>query len=59
MPDLANEGIAIAPDAQCAGGFKDYFWADDGETGGHSLRRDSIPCGPSGSFLTSMPGVWP
>jgi len=48
MPDLANEGIAIAPDAQCAGGFKDYFWADDGETGGHSLRRDSIPCG---SFL--------
>jgi hypothetical protein len=48
MPNLANEGIAIAPDAQCTGGFKDYFWADDAETGGHSVRRDSIPCG---SFL--------
>jgi hypothetical protein len=46
MPNLANEGIAIAPDARCAGGFKDYLWTDDGETGGHSLRRDSIPCGP-------------
>jgi hypothetical protein len=45
MPNLANEGIGFAPESQCTAGFRSYFWADDGETGGHSIRRDSIPCG--------------
>ena len=45
MPNLANEGIAFAPDAQCASGQKPFFWTDDGQTGGHSLRADTIPCG--------------
>ena len=44
--DLANEGIAIAPESQCANGNKAFFWTDDGETNGHSLRADTIPCGP-------------
>ena len=46
LPNIANEGIAIAPESQCAGGFKPYYWADDSETAGHTLRRDSIRCGP-------------
>jgi hypothetical protein len=46
LPNVNNEGIAIAPESECSGGFKSFFWTDDGETGGHSLRRDSIPCGP-------------
>lgn len=46
MPAANNEGIALAGEAQCVGGFKDFFWTDDGETGGHALRRDQVPCGP-------------
>ena len=45
MPNLANEGMAIAPDAQCSNGFKPFYWADDGNSGGHAIRADSIPCG--------------
>jgi hypothetical protein len=45
LPNLNNEGIAIASEATCSAGFKDFFWADDGETAGHSIRVDSIPCG--------------
>jgi len=46
MPNLNNEGFAFAPQAECAGGLRSVFWADDGETGGHSLRAAAIPCGP-------------
>jgi hypothetical protein len=46
MENLANEGIAIAPESQCVSGSKAFFWTDDGETNGHSLRADTIPCGP-------------
>jgi len=46
LPNLNNEGIAIAPESACTAGQKSFFWTDDSETGGHSLRRDSIPCGP-------------
>ncbi|HEX6273809.1 MAG TPA: hypothetical protein VFZ53_12260, partial [Polyangiaceae bacterium] len=45
MPNLNNEGIAFAPEAECVGGRKAFFWADDGETDGHAIRRDTIPCG--------------
>ena len=48
MPNIANEGLAIAPESECVrerGEFKGFFWADDGETGGHALRFDAIPCG--------------
>ena len=46
MPAVNNEGIAVAGEAQCVGGLKDFFWTDDGETGSHALRRDQVPCGP-------------
>jgi hypothetical protein len=45
MPDVGNEGMAIAPESECAGGFKSFFWTDDSQTGGHAIRLDSIPCG--------------
>ena len=46
MPDTNNEGIAIAPEAECAQGLKGFFWADDSKKGGHALRRGTVPCGP-------------
>ena len=43
MPNLNNEGIAFAPEAECVGGQKAFFWADDSETGGHDPpRHDSV-----------------
>jgi hypothetical protein len=48
LPDSNNEGIAIAPESECVGGLKPFFWSDDNDSGGQSLRGDSIPCG---SFL--------
>ncbi len=45
MPNLNNEGITFAPESECASGQRSFFFADDGESGGHAIRRDSIPCG--------------
>jgi hypothetical protein len=45
MPNINNEGFAFAPQAECVGGRKPVFWADDSETGGHSIRRATMPCG--------------
>jgi hypothetical protein len=44
MPNINNEGFAIAPQAECVAGRKFAYWSDDSETGGHSIRRASIPC---------------
>ena len=46
MGNLNNEGIAFTPESECAAGMKRFFWTDDGETDGHSIRADAIPCGP-------------
>jgi hypothetical protein len=40
-----NEGIAIAPESECANGKKSFFWADDDDDGGHAIYRGTIPCG--------------
>lgn len=45
LANLNDEGIAIAPESECVAGQKAFYWTDDGETGGHAVRRDSIPCG--------------
>jgi hypothetical protein len=45
MTNLDNEGIAIAPEARCVDGHKPFYWTEDGNTGGHALRADTIPCG--------------
>jgi hypothetical protein len=46
MPNLNNEGFAIAPQAECVNGLKPVFWADDLNTGDHALRSGAIKCTP-------------
>jgi hypothetical protein len=45
LPDSSNEGIAIAPESECAGGLKSFYWSDDADINGHAIRRGDIPCG--------------
>jgi len=44
MPNLNNEGMAIAPQSRCVNGLKEVVWSDDGDTDGHSIRRGAINC---------------
>ena len=46
MTNLPNEGIAFASEAECSGGTKPFFWADDGDTAGISIRQGTVQCGP-------------
>lgn len=46
LPDSNHEGIAIGPESECTSGFKPFYWTDDADVDGHSLRRDAIPCAP-------------
>jgi hypothetical protein len=45
MPNINNEGFALTTQAECVNGSKPVFWADDSETGGHAIRRATLPCG--------------
>lgn len=44
MPNLNNEGLAIAPPATCVDGAREVLWADDGSTDGHALRSGTLDC---------------
>lgn len=44
MPNLNNEGMAIAPRSTCVDGSQEVVWADDGDTDGYSLRAGTLPC---------------
>ncbi|KRB77014.1 hypothetical protein ASE01_09630 [Nocardioides sp. Root190] len=44
MPNLNNEGFALAPESSCTEGTRTVLWADDGDTDGHSLRAGTFPC---------------
>ena len=44
MPNLNNEGFAIAPASLCVSNTKPVFWADDSETDGQAIRRGTLPC---------------
>jgi uncharacterized protein YjiK len=58
MPNLNNEGLAIAPRSTCAGGVKQVLWADDGDTDGFSLRAGTLPCDGLGTMrVTTRPVV--
>ena len=46
MPNINNEGFAMATQSTCVAGLKQAFWADDSETGGHSIRTARVPCVP-------------
>jgi hypothetical protein len=45
MPNLNNEGFTVTTESTCQAGFKAVFYAEDGSTNGHAIRRDSLPCG--------------
>lgn len=44
LPNSNNEGFAIGPHAECQNGFKPFYWTDDADADGFSLRVGSIPC---------------
>jgi hypothetical protein len=44
MPNLNNEGFAIAPQSECVAGAKAVFWADDANTDGFAIRAGSLDC---------------
>ena len=44
MPNINNEGFAIAPQSECVAGLKPVFYTDDDNTGGHALRTGAIKC---------------
>ncbi|GAB2915946.1 lamin tail domain-containing protein [Rhodococcus aerolatus] len=46
MPNLNNEGFAIAPQSSCVAGVKPVFWSDDSNTDGHALRTGTLRCTP-------------
>lgn len=46
MPDLNNEGFAIAPQSSCVDGRKPVFFSDDANTDGHALRAATLRCTP-------------
>lgn len=46
LPDSNHEGIAIGPESACVAGKKPFYWADDADDDGFSLRRGSVNCGP-------------
>ena len=45
LPNSNNEGITFAPEAECVGGQKSFFWSDDDQIDGHAIRLGTIPCG--------------
>lgn len=56
MPNVNNEGFAIAPQAECANGVKPAIWADDDDTGGNTLRAGTLNCAGSGGADTTLDG---
>jgi hypothetical protein len=44
MPNINNEGFAIAPATECVADRKPAFWADDAGTDTHAIRRGTLPC---------------
>jgi len=46
LPNSNNEGFAMASEAECSGGMKSVFWADDANSGTHALRQGFVNCGP-------------
>lgn len=45
LANIANEGIAFAPESQCVANQKTFWWADDGATDAKAIRVDTVACG--------------
>ena len=46
MPNINNEGFAMAPATLCSRGVKPVFWSDDSSTDGHAIRSGTLTCSP-------------
>ena len=57
MPNLNNEGMALAPWSTCVEGVQEVVWADDGDTDGHSLRAGTLPCNEFQLENTALPRI--
>lgn len=44
LPNSNHEGIALAPDSECRDGVKPFFWTDDADADGFSLRQGAVRC---------------
>ncbi|EWM13546.1 hypothetical protein KUTG_03850 [Kutzneria sp. 744] len=44
MSNYNNEGFSVAGVDECVSGSKPVYWSDDGNDGGHALRRGTITC---------------
>lgn len=44
MPNINNEGFAIAAATECVADRKPAFWSDDNNTDGHAIRSGTISC---------------
>ncbi|MDQ2676965.1 MAG: hypothetical protein M3Y34_09165 [Actinomycetota bacterium] len=44
MANLNNEGFAISAQAECLGGARPVFWANDANTDSHALRAGTLNC---------------
>lgn len=59
MPNINNEGLAIAPQSRCVDGRKEVLWSDDGDTGGFSIRRGAINCTPPAPQIVTITSTPP
>ncbi|WP_167736786.1 lamin tail domain-containing protein [Nocardioides sp. 1609] len=59
MPNLNNEGMAIAPLSTAAAGAVAVIWADDGDTDGYSLRAGTLSttAAPGTIVEVTRPGI--
>jgi hypothetical protein len=44
LPNSNNEGIAFEWDDECSDDSKDFFWADDNDEDGYSIRSNGFKC---------------
>jgi hypothetical protein len=45
LPNSNHEGIALGSERECLDGVKPFFWTDDNDLDGQSLRRGHVRCG--------------
>lgn len=59
MPNVNNEGFAVAPQRTCVGGRKAAWWADDSNTGSVALRSGTVTCSPVATPTNALIAGWP
>jgi Lamin Tail Domain len=55
LPNTNNEGFTFAPIAECSGGNRPAFWADDNNVGGNALRQGTLRCAAVSNLITATP----